>query len=86
MILDRSVVAGGVIFAAGTSREDAEGVPDGPWWVEGATESGSDAVAEPPRSGKGSGVNEWRKYAEQVGVSVPDGASRDDIVELIDAR
>ena len=44
-----------------------------------------DTPAEPPRSGKGSGVDEWRAYAAARGVEVPDGAGRDDIIAAIDA-
>jgi hypothetical protein len=34
----------------------------------------------PPRAGRGSSETAWRAYAELVGVSVPDGAGRDDII------
>lgn len=40
--------------------------------------------AEPPRSGKGSGRDAWAAYAEARGVSVPDEASRDDIIFALD--
>lgn len=39
---------------------------------------------EPPRSGKGSGTDVWRAYAEGLGLSVPDGAKRSDIFALVD--
>jgi hypothetical protein len=42
------------------------------------------AVPVPPKSGHGSGAHAWRVYAESLGVTVPDGAKRDDIVELLD--
>lgn len=41
---------------------------------------------EPPRSGRGSGEDAWRAYAEDLDLEVPDGASRDDIIALVDAR
>ncbi|MEU3528826.1 hypothetical protein AB0E62_34095 [Streptomyces sp. NPDC038707] len=37
-------------------------------------------VTEPARSGKGSGVKEWRAYAEARGVTVDPDMSRDDII------
>lgn len=41
---------------------------------------------EPPRSGRGSGEDVWREYANGLDIEVPEGASRDDIVALVDAR
>lgn len=41
---------------------------------------------EPPRTGQGSGIAAWRKYAAQEGVEVPEGASRADIITLVDGR
>jgi len=41
--------------------------------------------AEPPRSGKGSGIDKWKQYAESKGHSVPDDADRDTIIALVDA-
>lgn len=43
-------------------------------------------LKEPPRKGRGSGVEAWRTYAGQIGIELPDGASRDDILALVDAR
>jgi hypothetical protein len=43
------------------------------------------AGEEPPRSGRGSGVDVWRDYAEKLGLLAEDDASRDDIVALVDA-
>ena len=80
--LTQAVVASGTYFAAGTPRtgEAAKLVPDGPWWPE------SSGVAEPPRSGKGSGVEAWREYATSLGVEVADDATRDDIIAAVDGR
>jgi hypothetical protein len=41
---------------------------------------------EPPRSGKGSGLEAWREYAGKLGwfESIPEDASRDDIAKAID--
>lgn len=38
----------------------------------------------PPKSGAGSGRDAWAAYAEQRGVTVADGSSRDDIVAALD--
>lgn len=40
---------------------------------------------EPPRSGKGSGKEEWAAYADTLGVAYDEGATRDDIVAAVDA-
>ncbi|WP_116206232.1 hypothetical protein [Amycolatopsis circi] len=50
-------------------------------------ESGGEGdLVEPPRSGKGSGVEAWREYAVALGwfEEIPEDASRDDIVQSID--
>jgi hypothetical protein len=43
-------------------------------------------MPEPPRSGTGSGRDAWAAYATRYGVDVPDGASRNDIVNALAAR
>lgn len=45
-----------------------------------------DGGAEPPRSGRGSGLDAWVAYAEGVGIDIPEGASRDDVIALVDAQ
>jgi hypothetical protein len=40
---------------------------------------------EPPRAGRGSGVEAWTEYAVGLGIDVPEGASRDEVIELVDA-
>lgn len=47
-------------------------------------ESGRGHDGEPPRSGGGSGKDAWRTHAESLGLTVPDGVGRDDIVALVD--
>ncbi len=47
---------------------------------------GSETPEEPPRGGEGATEEAWRAYAEALGVEVPDGAGRDDIIALVDAR
>jgi len=39
---------------------------------------------EPPRSGKGSGIDKWKQYAESKGITTPDEADRDAIITLVD--
>jgi hypothetical protein len=53
---------------------------------DGGPATPADPSAEPPRSGKGSGVEVWRAHAAHLGVEVPEDASRDDIVAAVDAH
>lgn len=46
--------------------------------------SGGDVEA-PPRSGRGSGIEAWRQFAEQRDVEVPAEASREDIIAACEA-
>lgn len=48
-----------------------------------ADTSGGGEVAVPPMTGTGSGKEAWARYAAARGVSVPDGARRDDIVQAL---
>jgi hypothetical protein len=40
----------------------------------------ADETSPPPRSGRGSGRKAWAAHAAAIGVVVPDGASRDEII------
>lgn len=42
------------------------------------------ASSEPPRAGRGSSAEAWFVYAESLGLVVDEGASRDEIIELVD--
>jgi hypothetical protein len=53
---------------------------------DGAAKAPADPSVEPPRSGRGSGVEAWRAHAAHLGVEVPDDASRDDIIAAVDAH
>lgn len=60
--------------------------------LEGAADASSPqgssvqgAAAEPPRSGKGSGVEAWQRYADAQGVGYDSEMSRDDIIAAVDA-
>lgn len=61
-------------------------------WTDGADEvlvndpggSGGDVEA-PPRSGRGSGIDAWRAFAEQHDVEVAADASREDIIAACEA-
>jgi hypothetical protein len=42
--------------------------------------------SEPPRGGKGSGIEVWREYAtETLQLTVPEDATKDEIITLVDA-
>ena len=41
---------------------------------------------EPPRAGRGSGLDAWLDYAMEIGLEVPEDASRDDVIALVDAK
>jgi hypothetical protein len=44
---------------------------------------GQAPAGEPPRGGAGSGRDAWAAYAAEKGVTVPDDASRDDIIAAL---
>lgn len=51
--------------------------------TEGVTDAEADSVerpAPPARAGRGSSAEAWRTWATNAGVTVPDDASRDDII------
>lgn len=63
-------------------------------WGEGGVEQSSAAAAPtptgtgatpPPRSGKGSGVEAWREFADRKGVGTDDEMSRDDVIAACEA-
>jgi hypothetical protein len=82
-----SVVVGAQLHEAGSEppAEVAKAITNPDAW-EGGEVPQVAAGEEPPRSGRGSGVDEWRVYAETLGVDVPEDAGRDDIVALVDAQ
>lgn len=87
--LNRTVLAGGRVLPVGTAwSQDLSTIPDAFWDgpVGGPEVLAADGPPEPPRAGRGSGASAWRSYAAAVGVDVPDGASRDEIVAAVDAR
>ncbi|WP_125512874.1 hypothetical protein [Streptomyces sp. WAC 01529] len=47
--------------------------------------AGAGDVEAPPRSGKGSGVEAWRAFAERKGVDVDQGASAKDVIAACEA-
>lgn len=59
--------------------------PKGAPLSSGSTAGTSGDVTEPPRSGTGSGVKAWKTYAESKGITVPDDATRDDVIALVEA-
>lgn len=58
----------------------ADQVTDGPVIKKGRAKARPE---EPPKAGPGSGAAAWRDYAEQIGVEVPEDASRDEIINAV---
>jgi hypothetical protein len=46
----------------------------------GAQQSPTGAGEAPPRSGRGSGIDAWRRFAEQNGVGIDSDMSREEII------
>jgi len=69
----------------GHAWTDADSAAEAPSPV-GVGESGGTPVdVAPPRSGRGSGVEAWRAFAEQHDVEVAADASREDIIAAAEA-
>lgn len=64
--------------------EPAEPAPTSPPTSAGDGE-GEGSLEAPPRSGKGSGVEAWRAFAERKGVDVDQDASREDVIAACEA-
>lgn len=67
----------------------AEGLADRDdiWETDEVTSDvADDGDGRPPLSGRGSGKGAWADYAEELGIDVPEDATRDDIVALVDAH
>jgi len=47
--------------------------------------TGGRTAGAPPRSGRGSGIEAWRAFAEQNGVGVDSDMSREDIIAAAEA-
>lgn len=43
-----------------------------------------DTATEPPRSGRGSGLDSWRAYAQALGLDVDPDMTRDEIIAAVD--
>lgn len=50
-----------------------------------SNKSSTSGLTEPPKVGKGSATGDWAAYAEQLGLAVPAGAKKADIIELVEA-
>lgn len=65
-----------------------------PEWIERANRTSTPRAPEPeppapppeppPKRGRGSGIGAWREHAAALGIAVPDGATRDAIIELVE--
>lgn len=51
---------------------------------EAAAEAADSSDGPPPKNGRGSGTAAWATYAESVGLTVPEDAGRDEIIELVE--
>lgn len=69
-------------WAAPESKKIRDGLADGSLVDIDAPDP---TVAEPPRSGAGSGVDAWRHYATTQGVDVTDDMNRDKVIAAVDA-
>ncbi|MFD5663449.1 hypothetical protein ACFWIK_00870 [Streptomyces anthocyanicus] len=58
----------------------AKRIGDHAWQDDDAPETPAAPVEAPPRSGRGSGIDAWRAFAEQNGVGVDSDMSREDII------
>jgi hypothetical protein len=47
--------------------------------------AGGGETAAPPRSGRGSGIEAWRQFAEANGVDTDDEMSRDDVIAAVES-
>ena len=52
--------------------------------AESASQEKAVAPAEPARAGRGSGLEAWAGYARGLGIEVPEDATRDDVIALVD--
>ncbi len=89
----------GFVYAVGPDGSGQWFGPDTEWpdwvagvvtnpkaWVDGQVpEVETGQGGPPPRSGRGSGLDEWKAYAELIGVTVDSEASRDDVIAAVDA-
>lgn len=64
------------------SADVAKAITNPKAWGEKPT---SDDGSEPPRTGKGSGVEAWREYAKSTNVDVPEDAKKAEIVAAVAA-
>jgi hypothetical protein len=67
-----------------TAKSPAAPTPPGHTAGAGEGPAARPAGAEPPRSGAGSGRDAWAAHAATRGVTVPEGATRDEIIALVD--
>ncbi|MDX3027480.1 hypothetical protein [Streptomyces scabiei] len=79
-----------VVSKDGTKRQWLKPGDEVPSWArmdsrnlqqaETSQQSSAGSASEPARSGKGSGLEVWRSFAERNGVGVDSDMSRDDII------
>jgi TPR repeat protein len=67
-----------------SSQRRRRNKPETPTTTVKATGEVTVRDGEPPRTGRGSSTAAWRTYAERLGIDVPAGAKRGDIIALVD--
>lgn len=85
-------LTGGVVVRHPVSH-DPVFLPEGtdlPGWAAGLVgdhvlsgKADKGVVKAPPLAGKGSGLDEWLRFAAAVEVVVPDDASRQDVIDAV---
>lgn len=70
--------------AGGTDTED-EGATGTQEAQDGQESQEEEAVSEPARAGKGSSLSAWQSYVDLLGIEYDEDATRDDLIELVDA-
>ena len=81
--IDVSPGVAALLTTQGYATSDSDGADEGN--DESPSNLDASSVTRPPQSGKGSGEKAWALYAESLQLAVPEGATRDDIVALVEA-
>lgn len=77
--------AAGVIDQADEAPADAD-TPDEESNENEKVDGDELDVEEPPRAGRGSGEEAWRRFLTAQGIDAPEDANRDALIELWDSR
>lgn len=83
--LTEQVVHGGVIYAAGTARADAQDVPDGPWWSEPVEPEKAPEPVEPVEPDESWKNDDIKAYAESHGIDLGEAKTKADMLAAINS-